>query len=485
MAFQQGLSGLNTSSKALDVVSNNIANASTVGFKNAQAQFADVYASALNGGGSSQVGIGASLMAVQQTFTQGNISVTNNPLDIAINGNGFFRLQMSPTDQTGYYTRNGQFHLDKNGYIVNSNGGYLTGYPSTDGVTVNTAAPAPIQMQTGGIPPMQTGGTFGVNPTDSGLKVQVNLDYRSTKGALTVANQPVTDWTTLAAWDLSNLNTNMYNYSTSATVYDQAGQSHTLTSYFTRRNDVTEQRVWDVHYVMDGKYEIPATNDMNGNVPTNTPLSFNADGTLIVDNAAVPPITGRVKLLMDQATTYVDDDADPLTPEVAVTANLTVDPTPGSYDLNWFDPTLPVTIDFAGSTQFGSANDTNNITQDGYGAGMLTRVTVDEDGFVQGNYSNGQTKIMGQVVLTEFRNPNGLQNVGDNMWIETNASGQAMTGTPGAGTRGSLQSGSVEESNTDLTQELVAMITYQRNYQANAQSIKTQDQIMQTLVNLR
>ena len=458
MAFQQGLSGLNVYSKALDVVSNNIANASTVGFKAAQAHFADVYAGALNGSGASQVGIGVGLAAVQQQFTQGNISVTNNALDIAINGNGFFRLQQSTLDQTGYYTRNGQFHLDKSGYIVNSNGGYLTGYDSADGVNVDTASIVPLTVGTEGIQPQQTGWSSSLDASQGGLIIGVNLDNRDKKAASVTAGS---DWTELTpfVWN-STFNTSMYNYSTSATIYDQAGASHTLTNYYVRTGDSgADVRTWDVYTVIDNKYLVSDTPNQ---------LVFKANGTL-------DGLPSDYRFALDLTGTLMQDG----TP-----MDLTSD-----TGLNWFaqtgTPLAAFAMDMGKSTHYGMAYNTDDIIQDGYTAGTLTKLSVDEKGFVVGNYSNGQTKLMGQVVLAEFNNPNGLQSMGDNLWVETFASGQPTIGTPGAGTRGSLQSGSVEESNTDLTQELVNMIVMQRNYQANAQSIKTQDQILQTLVSLR
>lgn len=460
MAFQQGLSGLNVYSKALDVVSNNIANASTVGFKSAQAHFSDVYAGALNGSGASQVGIGVGLAAVQQQYTQGNISVTNNALDIAINGNGFFRLQQSVLDQTGYYTRNGQFHLDKNGYIVNSNGGFLTGYASPDGVNIDSASIVPLTVGTEGIEPRQTGWSSELDASKGGLILGVNLDNRDKKAETVAAGS---DWTPLTpfAWN-STFNTSMYNYSTSARIYDQSGASHTLTTYYARKGDTgVDARTWDVYSVIDNKYLV-----------SNTPkqLVFEPNGTLVGN-------PGDYRFELDLSATVMQD---------GTTKDLTSD-----AGLNWFAQHPGVSGNFAfymdmgKSTQFGMAYNPDTNIQDGYTAGTLTKLSVDENGYVVGNYSNGETKLMGQVILAEFNSPNGLQSLGNNMWVETFASGQPTIGTPGAGTRGVVQSGSVEESNTDLTQELVNMIVMQRNYQANAQSIKTQDQILQTLVNLR
>ncbi|MDR0996165.1 MAG: flagellar hook-basal body complex protein, partial [Zoogloeaceae bacterium] len=186
MAFQQGLSGLYVYSKALDVISNNIANASTVGFKPSTAQFADLYAGSMGVTTGTQIGIGATLMSVAQNFAQGNVSSSSNALDIAINGNGFFRLQPSTSDQTAYYTRNGQFHLNKNGYIENANGMLLTGYASTDGANVDYARVQPITVGTEGVPPKQTGWSQSLDSDLGGYFLGVNLDNRDKK-ALTLA----------------------------------------------------------------------------------------------------------------------------------------------------------------------------------------------------------------------------------------------------------------------------------------------------------
>jgi flagellar hook protein FlgE len=146
---------------------------------------------------------------------------------------------------------------------------------------------------------------------------------------------------------------------------------------------------------------------------------------------------------------------------------------------------LAFKIDFNSSTQFGSASSVDRLTQGGYSSGSLTGLSAGADGVIVGRYSNGQTRNLGQLVLATFANSNGLQPLGNNQWALSSVSGPELIGAPGAGSRGVLQSSSIEESNVDLTAELVNMITQQRNYQANAQTIKTQDQIMQTLVNLR
>jgi flagellar hook protein FlgE len=478
MAFQQGLSGLNVYSKGLDVVSNNNANASTVGFKASQAHFADVYAGAMNGSSATQIGIGASLMAVQQQFTQGNITITNNSLDMAINGNGFFRFQKSPTDQTGYYSRNGQFHLDKNGYIVNSNGCFLTGYDSPDGVSINSAAIVPLTVGTGGIEPKQTGWTTGLDASKGGLTMEVNLDNRDER-AVNISTTPPSNWGQMSAfaWDPS-FNVNMYNYSTSAAIFDQTGTEHVLTNYYARRGDTgVDARTWDVFTVIDNKYLVSTNNPAPAPANSNT-LVFEPNGVLA---------PGNYRFELDLSSTIMNDGTGTV---VDLTADTPASPATISY--NWFaqrpgsaTANFAFHLNLGKTTQFGMKSDNSKNTQDGYTAGSLTSLTVSPEGYVMGGYSNGESKMMGQVALVEFANPNGLQSTGNNLWIETYTSGQPTIGQPGAGTRGIVQSGQVEDSNVDLTQELVNMIVMQRNYQANAQTIKTQDQIMSTLVNLR
>ncbi|PAS97419.1 MAG: flagellar hook protein FlgE [Candidatus Dactylopiibacterium carminicum] len=408
MAFQQGLSGLNAASKSLDVISNNVANASNVGFKLSGTIFGDVYASALNGASAGlQVGIGTSVNKVAQTFNQGNITPTNNPLDVAINGGGFFRMNL---DGAIAYTRNGQFQIDKNGYVINSQGYRLTGYPADSTGTILLANPQDIYVDTADLMPVQT----------SSIEMGLSLDSRKTA--------PANPWVVGA----TTPDASTYNSSTSVTVYDSLGNSHLMTLYFVTQGSGS----WNMYTQLDG----------GATSATPTALTFDTAG---------------------QLTTTM-----PLT--IAGLAVTTGAATP-------FD----VSLDLTGSTQYGSAFGVNRQTQDGYASGRLSGVTIDSDGIIQGRYSNGQTRNLGQIVLANFPNAQGLISLGSNLWAESPSSGQPLVGTPNSGNLGELTAGAVEESNVDLTAELVNMITAQRNYQANAQSIKTQDQIMQTLVNLR
>ena len=403
MSFQQGLSGLNAASKNLDVIGNNVANAGTVGFKQAQAQFADVYANSLSGSGGSQVGIGVKLAQVSQQFTQGNITSTNNPLDVAINGGGFFRM-----DNNGEisYQRNGQFQLDKMGFIVNPTGGKLTGYTANASGVLSTGAAAPLSINTADLPPLMT----------SEVNAVLNLDSGSPD--------------ILTPFDINDPTT--YTNSTAVTVYDSLGNDQTLQMYYVKQPGNN----WSVYAASDGTV-------INGGAPITT-LNFLSNGVL---NTGMP-IAASV-------------------PATAAGATL------GFVD-----------VDFTGTTQFGAKFSVNTLNQDGYTSGRLAGFDMAADGIVLGRYTNGQTAVLGQVVLAGFANPNGLQPQGNNQWIETSTSGVPLVGAPDSGSLGVLQSRAVEDSNVDLTAELVNMITAQRMYQANAQTIKAQDEVLQTLVNL-
>jgi flagellar hook protein FlgE len=406
MSFQQGLSGLSAASKNLDAIGNNVANANTVGFKESQAQFADIFANSLSGGGT-QAGIGVKVTNISQQFSQGSITASGNSLDVAINGGGFYRL----SDQNAIsYSRNGQFQSDKNGYIVNASGLRLTGYPANTAGQLNTAAPVDLQISKSDLPPGSTGQ----------VTTLVNLDARET--ALNPLTFNPTDPTT-------------YNRSTSVPLYDSLGNPSTLSTYFLK----TAANTWDVFAANDGTL-------LNGGAPVGS-LNFLSTGTL------------------DPSSTS----------SFAITAPITT----GAVS------PLAFNLDFAGTTQFGSDFGVNSIAQDGYPSGHLTGFSIDPDGIIRGSYSSGKFLTLGQVALANFANPQGLEPNGNNAWKESSASGTAIVGAPGSGGLGVLQSSAVEDSNVDLTAELVNMITAQRVYQANAQTIKTQDQLLQTMVNLK
>jgi flagellar hook protein FlgE len=407
MSFQQGLSGLNAAARNLDVIGNNVANNGTVGAKVARAEFSDAFANSLGGSGSNQIGIGVTVSSVAQQFTQGDIATTNNPLDVAIDGAGFFQLS---TNGSLSYTRNGQFKVDADGYIVSTQGGRVQGnvVDPTTGVMgqINTD----VRLSMGNLQPKPT----------SELSVGMNLDARTTPTPAATAFDPT--------------DAGSYTNMASMKVYAPQGQTHTLATYYRK----TADNSWDVYASLDGTPF--ATNPL-------TTLTFGTDGR----PSPVP-----------------------------ATLNLTV-PFPANEGGNQV-----VETDLTAITQFGSPYVVTALDQDGYSVGELSGFRIAPDGDLLARYSNGRSEIQARLVLTNFRNPQGLQPVGGNQWVETAVSGPPnQPQAPGTGSLGMLQSGALEQSNVELTGELVNMITAQRVYQANAQTIRAQDQLLQTIVNLR
>jgi flagellar hook protein FlgE len=400
MSFSQGITGLAASAANLDVIGNNIANSATVGFKSGGVAFKDVYAG-------SKIGLGVGLAGIVQNFAAGSVQLTSRPLDLAItNGNGFFRVAGAEGTNVAY-TRNGQFTVDKDGFVVNPSGMRLTGYGVTAAGGLAGGSPAALQFPSASMTPRAT----------TEAKAQFNLDSRNPA---------------LVAADFDAGDSSTYSYSNALTAFDSLGNPHEVALFFIK----TADGKWDVQATADGAALTPAT-------PVT--LDFDANGS----------IQGTPTLRF--GGNYANGSA-----------------------------AADFTVDLAGSTQFGNTSAVQKLTQDGYTSGNMTSFEIGGDGVITGKYSNDQNKLLGQVVLSSFANPNGLESTGNNQWVETGASGQPLTGAPGVGTTlGALTSGALESSNVDLTSELVNLIIAQRSYQANAQTLKTQDQVMQTLVNLR
>lgn len=446
MAFQQGLSGLSSSAKALDIISHNVANASTVGFKSSAAVFGDVYASAMIGATSDkQVGMGSSVNAVRQSFVQGNITATSNALDMAVSGNGFFVMQRM--DGSIGYSRNGQFDVNRDGHIVNATGDKLTGFPVLDYTVVPAVfggTPAPLYIDTTHITPRVTEqASLGLN-FDS--KTQNPLE-------MTPPGKDITEY-----FDATSIPVDSYNFTTAMDVYDSLGNAAVM-SIFVVRDPVGTDGVSPGTWKVYGRLSTDVVPDPAD--PTKStgpelqelgPISFTSLGTLD-------------KTIADNGIFTVTRTA----AEIGTGAN---------------DRTF--TLDLSMSTQWNAGfGITTAPWQDGYTTGRLTGISVSAEGIVRGTYSSGAMKDIGKLALAEFRAPQGLVSLGDNLWAESYESGQPAVGSPGTGVLGLVSSYRIEESNVDLTQELVNMIVQQRNYQANAQTIRTQDQILQTLVNLR
>lgn len=433
MSFQQGLSGLSVTTKAMDVIGNNIANAGTIGAKGSRAEFSAMYAASLNGTGSAAAGIGVQLAAIAQQFTQGNITASENTMDLAINGRGFFMFQDAQGSEV--YGRNGQLKIDRNDFVVNAQGMKLLAKPWNEAVSRAEGEPEPVRLPQGGGDAIKTG--QGVVPELRGIRMSMNFDA----GAAII---PVTT----PAINFQDPST--FNFSTSQTVYDGQGLPLTLTYYF-QKTDVNK---WDVHASINGKPLDKGSTDYDPTVDDPAPImqiEFGPDG----------------RILDTSPTSAKLDISDPRDPQSE----------PDLY--------VELPFKFTGATQFGAPFAISELKQDGYPFGKLTGITFDGSGIVKASYSNGRFINLYQLQLADFPNVQGLRAMGGNVWQSSFESGEKIVNAPGASSAGTVQSGAVEESNIDLTSELVNMITAQRMYQANAQTIKTIDQAMQTLVNLR
>ena len=440
MSFNTALSGLQAANIDLNVTSNNIANVSTTGFKSSKAEFGDYFEVTPFGTSRTAVGAGVKVNAINQNFGQGNLDFTENSLDLAISGNGFFITDAELTGGDITYTRAGKFAVNADGYITNSQGQYLQAFPidpvgNVTSTSINTLVP--IQLLT----------TTGAPSATTEVEVGVNVDATTTQ-------LPPTGFDPSVATS--------FNHSTSTTVFDSLGTSHILTYYFV--NDTTNPTTnpggtpnqWVVYPYLDG-VEIDfaggtAVTHSAGAVTQNVGIiNFNTDGSFASNTPATRTTTVTAATLANGAADLVFDH------------------------------------DFASNTttQYASSFSVGTLQQDGFTTGRLTGLDVSEEGVIRASYSNGTLVPLGQIAFASFPSEQGLQDVGDAQWVETVDSGQVLTGVPGTGSLGRVQSGALEASNVDLTQQLVNLIIAQRNFQANARSIETNNTITDTVIQIR
>lgn len=450
MSFNIGLSGLNAAQNLLSVSGNNIANANTTGFKETRAEFGDVYSTSVAGVSKTNPGAGAKVANDAQQFTQGNLQFTENSLDMAVSGDGFFVLGESVADPSSLsYSRDGSFHLDANGYVVNNNGNALMVYQANDPADVNagfsTGIRAPVQINTSQSNPKAT----------SAIDIGLNLNSTATVPAPASGVFSTTDPTS-------------YNYTTSVNVFDSLGVSHTVSTYYVKTNNppgsVNGGAVWDMYVDVDNS---GATTGANLSGPTE--MEFDTSGNLVgpEDLTAVPPV--NVGSLTTGTTA----------------AGLTVPGTTINFTPTTGAAPMTFSIDMSGSTQYNSPSSVNTLTKDGYAAGNLESLATDTNGVLYARYSNGSSVVLGEVALAKFQNPQGMSKLGDTRWAESTSSGTPLYGQAGVGSFGRLQSGALEGSNVDMASELVKLITAQQAYQANAQTIQTENTVITSLLNIR
>lgn len=632
MAFNTGLSGLRAASVDLDVTGNNIANASTIGFKSSKAQFGDLYASGFLSAGTNPIGDGVRVQDVKQSFGQGNISFTDNGLDMAISGDGFFILNNGGEIR---YSRAGQFSIDKEGFVINNQNMRVQGYTADEDGNLSGIR-GDLQIETDNLAPRRTtnldsdlnldsresvletrvrdigplafanisGETFDVQYTDGTPDFAVDLSSATTarEAAAAINNAPglsgsaTTTVTFDGAQDLNDafisgasaftfsldingapltldtssisslqdlvdainnssetaisasvvpgsggtdvlrvvhnqgetlgysfadgngnsdadtvtgdvnvtadrsvagvtsttadndfelafnaspirvtnefnpLDQRTYNHATSTTIYDSLGNSHELTQFFVKNpspgNGVGVSE-WSVYAQIDGEFvggtdvtPFTARFDQDGALQS---IDGDPNGEILIDDWVPKDETGQPN----------GADGPPAAGETVVTP-IPEPPTTSAFVIN-----------LGGTTQYGAAFGVNDQQQNGYTTGRLSGLDVSDQGVLFARYTNGQSQALGQVALAAFNNTDGLNPVGDTTWVETFESGQPIIGAPDTGTLGSIKSSSLEESNVDLSSELVNLIIAQRNYQANAKTIETSDAVTQTIINLR
>jgi flagellar hook protein FlgE len=423
-AMFSGVSGLNSNSQAMSVIGNNLANTNTLGFKGSRTVFSDLLSSSISGsGGSSQVGRGVGLSTIDSLFSQGTFETTSTNTDVAIEGDGFFVLKEAG-DDTAYYSRSGAFRFNADGYLVNPEGYRVQGkeFDSTNNTELLAADPTNIRVANVGL--------TGASPTTA-LTFTTNLDENSTELGGSATDIDPTDKTT-------------YNYSASSQIYDSLGESHLLSVYWRLVSDSGNS--WESAYTVDN--DVTTLTALGG-----SPLTFDSQGEL-------PDTTG-------------DSVSDPVTVAITIPA------------ATWGNGAAASSINLSfDCTQYDSDSIVIGQDQNGYAAGELTGVSIDSDGIVVASYSNSKQINIAQLVLTKFQNTGGLELAGSNLYTASSEVGTIRTGIPGA-ELGKIFTNSLEQSNVDMGQEFVKMITTQRGFSANSKIITTVDEMLSELINLK
>ena len=461
MSFNIALSGVSAAQKDLDVTANNIANVNTVGFKESRAEFGDVYAASLLAGGKTKVGDGVLTQEVAQQFSQGSLQFTNTSLDLAITGNGFFATVPEITSRDFSFSRAGQFKLDSDNFVVNSNGDNLLGFPvNADGTSASVALSTtePVRIPDSSGSPQQTS------------EVDIRMNLPAGDSALDPADFNPEDPLT-------------YNAATSVTVYDSLGDSHVMTYYFIKDGTAGVDNEWYVATAVDdtlvdmtdsaGADTDPATavnvlGTNTGNAVTASKLIFSQGGDFV--GMETPDGTATLDFKMQTealGATILANGSDP-SQQISIDFNL---------DVNGATPNEP--------TQFASAFEVTSLEQDGLPVGRLTGIDIGPDGLVRATFSNGTSEPIVRVALVRFSNEQGLTQESSTQWKESILSGEALAGEATTGTFGEINSSALEQANVNLTTELIDLIIAQRNFQANSRALEVNNQLNQTILNIR
>ena len=461
MSFNIALSGVNAAQRDLDTTANNIANVNTVGFKESRVEFGDVYATSLLAGGKTKVGDGVLTQEVAQQFSQGSLQFTNNALDLAITGNGFFGTVPSIDSRDFSFTRAGMFKLNSENFVVNSNGDHLLGFPvNLDGTSASVALSTTV--------PVRIPDSSGAPQPTSEVSLKMNLPAGEDGVVLDLFNpeDPLT-----------------YNAATSVTVFDSLGDSHVMTYYFLK--DAATTNEWVGVTYMDGlplqsegdTLNTPPVTGANvigesslgaGNGVAGFRLIFSSGGDFqVIQNAdGTPSPTGDVPSV-PLGPAILGNGSDPTQ---FITTNLALDASNATPD----EP-----------TQFASAFEVTSLEQDGLPVGRLTGIDIGSDGLVRATYSNGTSEPIVRVALIRFANDQGLSQQSNTQWQESILSGEALAGEATTGTFGDINSSALEQANVNLTTELIDLIIAQRNFQANSRALEVNNSLNQNILNIR
>lgn len=426
-SLASGTTGLSSASTDLSVISDNIANASTIGFKQERAAFEDALAQNVIGG-SGQIGLGSQLQSVQKIMTEGALQSTGVSTDLALQGSGFFAVRGTTNDGRNgtYLTRAGQFTVDNTGYLVNLDGLRVQGYTAD-----------PLGNITSALGDVQVGNASSAPAITTAVTLKANLDSGATLQA--------------GAWSAANAAA-LSNFSTSVTAYDSLGASHQIQIYFRHTTSGAGGGTWDWHAVTDG-------GGVQGGT-AGTPVDVGT-GTLTFDN------TGKLSGVAGQTVGFTPVGAAAL-----------------SFNLN-FGSTTATGTGLDGVTQFAAASATTYVGQDGYASGQLSSIQIDKSGVVQGVFTNGQTRALAQVGVARVASPDQLSRSGGNLYAVTPGSGEVVMGAAGDGGRGFISAGTLEQSNVDIADQFVRMIAAQRAFEANSKTITTSDQLLSELIQMK
>jgi flagellar hook protein FlgE len=420
-SFNIGISGLKAAGGGLTVIGDNLANASTTGFKASRAEFQDVLATSLKGiDGGDQFGAGTKLAHIKPLFSQGDITRTDSMTDLAINGNGFFVLE---ADFGKAYSRDGSMHFDSKGSLVNSDGYKVFGFEADPEGKITNKLGA-IGLGTTTIPARAT------------KKVDFSMNF-DTRVKTMEFNAEKPDDTS--------------NYSNSVTVYDNIGTARVVTLYFNKLQDNS----WAYH-AMVGSEDVEGAEKGKMTEMANGNLAFTSEGLLQEEQVGSASFSFNKGAKADQ-----------------------------QIELSFGESITEGGDGYKASTQYGSKTAVAKHNQDGMSAGALSSLSFNDDGILSAVYDNGETRIISRIAVAKFENNEGLFKKGKNLYKESRTSGQAAIGKPTEQGRGQILSKSIELSTTDIASEFVGLMTQQKNFQANAKVISTADQMLSDVLAMK